>query len=418
MEIDKYKDKRGELLFPIKNNNYFGNIVESTVSINKKNVFRGLHSNNFDKLVTCVRGKILDIIINLDETNEDYLVPKYYELSSEKNNQILVPKKHAHGFLVLEDDSIIIYYFNGKYSTETTKFINYQDPFLNIKLPINNAIISDKDNESNFLKPIDYILLGGTGYIGSHIYKNLVKQKKNIIKLNERLENIEKIREKLILYNPKYVINSAGISGYPNIDWCEKNKKETIKTNITYQLTLVDICNKLDIKLIIIGSGGIFKGNEIKKEEDRGDYFDTFYSECRIYLENIIRNYSNVLYLRINYPISSDNNSKNLLVKIEKWNQIADSDLSITCLDTMIPFLADLIESGENGVLNFVNPGYINLINIKKKINHIKKCDHNFTIFKNNRPCPLLCTKKMEKYEIDNIEKSIIECIKKLNNIN
>ena len=61
MEL-KFVDNRGTLYFPIKHNY---NFKQSTVSCNKKNVFRGIHINTFDKLVTCIQGKILDIVINL-----------------------------------------------------------------------------------------------------------------------------------------------------------------------------------------------------------------------------------------------------------------------------------------------------------------------------------------------------------------
>ena len=57
---NSFTDKRGYLMFPIKDN---FNFKQCTISHNKKNVFRGIHINNFDKLVTCIQGKIMDIIL-------------------------------------------------------------------------------------------------------------------------------------------------------------------------------------------------------------------------------------------------------------------------------------------------------------------------------------------------------------------
>ena len=71
-----YLDNRGKLFFPVKNQIY----RQCTVSVNKQFVFRGIHINNFAKLVTCIQGKILDIIINFDNTADDYLIPKYFNL--------------------------------------------------------------------------------------------------------------------------------------------------------------------------------------------------------------------------------------------------------------------------------------------------------------------------------------------------
>ena len=71
-----YLDNRGKLFFPVKTQLQV--FKQCTVSVNKQFVFRGIHINNFAKLVTCIQGKILDIIINFDKTADDYLVPKYF----------------------------------------------------------------------------------------------------------------------------------------------------------------------------------------------------------------------------------------------------------------------------------------------------------------------------------------------------
>ena len=171
---------------------------------------------------------------------------------------------------------------------------------------------------------------------------------------------------------------------------------------------MAKICKDLNIHLTVVGSGGIFKGKDIKYEKDEGDYFDNFYSECRIYLENIIKNYENVLYLRVNYPISSDSNDKNLLIKLSKYNKIADSNMSITCLDTLIPLLSNIIENNEIGVLNFINPGTINLVDIKKMYNKKHNIENTFSIIENkDRPCPILDSTRIEKYQPKYIKESI-----------
>lgn len=407
--MNTFNDNRGQLLFPIKDEKILGRITQSTVSKNKKNVFRGFHSNNFDKLVTCINGKILDIIIDLNKDSENYLKPQYFTLDPNTDLfQILVPKNFAHGFLSLEENSIVLYHFNGIFKNEETKFINYQDPYLNIELPIKEIILSDNDSKKIFIEDIDYVIIGHKGYIGSKIYNFFQKDNKKIIFLKERLEQIDEIKKKLELYQPKFVINAAGLTGYPNTSWCDIHKTETIETNLTFQLTLAKICNDLKMHLTIVGSGGIFKNNGIKKESEQGDYFESFYSECRIYLENLIKNYENILYLRVNYPISSDYNEKNLLIKLSKYNKIVNANMSITCLDTLLPLLGNIIENRETGIFNFINPGTINLIDIKKLINKKNNIENNFEIIENkDRPCPILDSKQIEKYHAKNIKESI-----------
>ena len=264
----QYLDNRGKLFFPVKHNFDF---KQCTVSCNKKYTFRGIHINTFEKLVTCIQGKILDIIINFDKTAEDYLIPKYYTLDpSSELFQILVPPNYGHAFLSLDANSILLYHLAGEFSESDTKHINYLDPFINITLPIDNTdlVISKKDRILNFIKPIDYIVFGSKGFLGSNIVDILKTTNKNFITSDLRLHEIAKIKDLLTAYSPRYVINCAGLCGYPNIFWCDSNRIETIETNITHQLTLANTCKDLNIHLTIFGSAGIFNNDKIYNEDE------------------------------------------------------------------------------------------------------------------------------------------------------
>ncbi len=401
---NSYNDERGELLFLIKDNNFTS--LDTTISINKKNVFRGLHINNFSKMVSCIQGSILDIIVNMQTGSKDYLKPQYFNLSASENNKIIVPPNYAHGFLTLEENTIIIYNFQNKFIPDETIHIHYQDPYINLQLPQDiKFIISEKDNLKNFIKPIDYVIIGSRGYLGNHITNILILQGKNVITITDRLSDISSIKNKLVLYKPKYIINAAGIS---NTDWCDTNKEQTIETNVTYQLTLCHICRELGIHLTLFGTGGIFNKNLIYKDNDDGDYYEKFYNESRIYLEKLIISYKNVLYLRINYPISSCSNPKNLLVKIINFTKIYNSSISMTCVDTLFPLLSNIIENKEGGIMNFVNPGTISLVDIKEKYNNIHNISINYErVNINYRPVVVLDTLKIEKYNPENINVSI-----------
>jgi dTDP-4-dehydrorhamnose 3,5-epimerase len=416
--IRKFEDERGKMLFPIDENIHFL-FKQCTISINKKNVFRGLHINNFDKLVTCIQGEIYDVIVDLNINSNDYLIPKYYNLKYDTDlNQIFIPKGFAHGFLSLEDNSIIVYHFSNIFKSDETIHINYLDPFINIKLPIinNNVILSDNDKKLNFVKKIDYIVLGGNGFLGSNIIKILKLQDKNVLKMDIRLENIEELNDKIKLYKPSYIINAAGLTGSPNTKWCDDNKEKTIETNITFQLTLCKICNDLNIHLTIFGSGGIFlPSNNIKLENEKGDNSDTFYSACRINLENILFSYKNILYLRINYPLSYDSNDKNLLNKLIKYNIIEDKKMSITCIDTLFPILPKMIENNEVGICNFVNPGFINLSEIIKYYYEYNSIVKNI-IIQNNKLGLMLDTTRIYKYTQESINVSVQKCIQLFKN--
>lgn len=418
--MNKFSDNRGTLIFPIKENSF--NFGQCTVSINKKNVFRGLHMNNFDKLVSCIQGSVLDIIVDLNEHSPEYLIPKYFFL---KETQILVPSGFAHGFLSLEDNSILVYHFNGVFTDENTKHIHYRDPFIRIpsliSLPdryieIKDPILSEKDSIRNFIKPIDYLIFGYKGFIGSFIVENL--KDKSFITSDLRLENVQEIKELLEFYKPKYIINCAGITGRPNIFWCEDHKTETIESNLTYQLTLAHLCSKLGIHLTVLGSGGIFLNDKEYSESETGNFKDNYYSQLRIELESLISKYA-VLYLRINFPISSRSSPKNLITKLISYNKIDHAYISITCLDNMIPILINMIESGETGITNFTNPGFISLVEIKNLLNKFYYKD--FEVNKNldqKRVTSLLKAEKILKYNPLYIEDALKECVKEYFRVN
>ena len=413
MQSNKYSDERGSLYFPIKNNTF--NVKECTISTNKVNVFRGIHINNFDKLVTCISGKILDIIINFNEKDEDYLIPKYYTLDPLTDTfQIFIPKNYGHCFLSLEENSTLVYHFSDIFSNETTKHINYLDPFLKIKLPIENPILSQKDAELNFIKPNDFLIFGHNGFLGKNIINSLENENKNYITSSLRLNEILEIEKLIKLYKPKYVINCAGLTGSPNIFWCDDHKVETIETNIIFQMTLVKICNENNVHLTTLGSGGIFKNDKFYNECDEGNYDNNFYSKTRIYLENIIKHYKNVLYLRINYPISENVSNKNLLTKLLSFNEINDVEISVTCIDELFPILINMIEKKETGICNFVNDGSIHLSEILKIYNKHSVNKKEIIISNkpvNDRSYAKLRVGLLEKYNIMNVNDAIENCV-------
>lgn len=410
---NKFLDNRGTLFFPIKNNKF--NFSQCTISKNKLNVFRGLHANPFDKLVTCINGKILDIVVNLfDKKSDDYLMPKYYLLDPNTELfEILVPKNYAHGFLSLEENSILTYHFNGEFTPENTTHISYLDPQLNISEELNKfysgeLILSEADKKSNFLKKKDYLVFGSNGFLGSTVLKYI--EKDNYLISNLRLHEIDKIENLLKTESPKYVINCAGLTGSPNIFWCDEHKTETIETNLTYQLTLANLCKKYNIHLTVFGSGGIFENDRFYSENEKGNFKEGFYTECRINLENIIRIYENVLYLRVNYPLSSSESPKNLLTKLISYKTVDDIEISISGVDELIPVLFKMIENNEVGVCNFVNKGCISLVEIKKLIND-KEFQINTNLKENKRSFSKLKVEMIEKYGVSDVRDYIVKCV-------
>ena len=125
--------------------------VQDNQSQSSKGVLRGLHFQVGDyeqaKLVRVIKGSVLDVCVDLRENSETYL--KYFSilLSEENKTQLFVPRGFAHGFLVLEDQTIFSYKCDNYYHKESERGIIYNDPDLAIDWRYENSrlLISDKD---------------------------------------------------------------------------------------------------------------------------------------------------------------------------------------------------------------------------------------------------------------------------------
>ncbi|WPX07799.1 dTDP-4-dehydrorhamnose 3,5-epimerase [Anaerocellum danielii] len=112
-----------------------------------KNVLRGLHYQKPPfcqaKLVSCLRGSIFDVVVDIRENSPTYGKFECFHIDSKKNNIVYVPVGFAHGYLVLEDDTIVLYNMSEIYSPEHEGGIRWDS--LSIPWPIKNPILSDKD---------------------------------------------------------------------------------------------------------------------------------------------------------------------------------------------------------------------------------------------------------------------------------
>lgn len=117
--------------------------------------FRGLHfqypPHAEIKLVQCLRGKVLDVALDLRCGSKTFLNCFTYELSAENRNCIVIPAGFAHGFQVLEPNSELIYFHSAKYVKESESGINYNDPKINLVLPLPVTGSSIKDKSMAYL---------------------------------------------------------------------------------------------------------------------------------------------------------------------------------------------------------------------------------------------------------------------------
>lgn len=115
---------------------------ETFSSSSSKNVIRGLHFQTHNpqaKIVSVIHGKVWDVIVDLRPKSPTYKKWAGIELSSENHRSLFVPQGFAHGFVSLEDETIMLYQCDGAYDKESDSGIIYNDPEINIVWPIDDA---------------------------------------------------------------------------------------------------------------------------------------------------------------------------------------------------------------------------------------------------------------------------------------
>lgn len=123
---------------------------ETFVSYSCKNVIRGLHfqtNNPQAKIVTVLSGRVWDVIVDIRKDSPTFGKWIGEILSCDNHKAFYVPKGFAHGFVALEDNTIMLYQCQEPYDKETDTGILYNDPELGIKWPIDieNSIHSERD---------------------------------------------------------------------------------------------------------------------------------------------------------------------------------------------------------------------------------------------------------------------------------
>tara|TARA_Y100000389_G_scaffold193364_1_gene222053 strand:+ start:1910 stop:2443 length:534 start_codon:yes stop_codon:yes gene_type:complete len=116
----------------------------------KRNVFRGFHfqtKNKQSKYVNVIKGKILDIVIDLRKNSKTF--GKVFKIILSKNNALglYIPSGFAHAYYSFDKENIIYYKLDNYYNPKFESGIIYNDPNLNLKWPNKNMIISKKDKQ-------------------------------------------------------------------------------------------------------------------------------------------------------------------------------------------------------------------------------------------------------------------------------
>ena len=135
--------------------------VQDNESKSSYGVMRGLHFQRppftQSKLVRCVKGAVLDVAVDIRKGSPTYGQHVAVELTEENHRQIFIPKGFAHGFAVLSETAVFQYKCDEFYHPEADGGISILDDSLRIywKIPMDQAILSEKDTKHPLLKDFD-----------------------------------------------------------------------------------------------------------------------------------------------------------------------------------------------------------------------------------------------------------------------
>ena len=125
-------------------------IKQSNVSENrKKHTLRGFHyqlpPHGENKVISCIKGAIYNVVVDLRENSNTYLQWESFELTEKNRLSLHVPIGCANAYLTLSDDTWVLYYHSEFYVPREERGIRYNDPYFKFNWPAEPNVISDKD---------------------------------------------------------------------------------------------------------------------------------------------------------------------------------------------------------------------------------------------------------------------------------
>ena len=162
IQPDVFYDYRGEYVetWNVENYKIFDHLVndgksitfkQDDISTSVKHTLRGLHGDSKTwKLVSCVYGSLLQVVVDMRESSDTYLEYDMFSINDKNRNQILIPPGFANGHLVMSDFGVFSYKQSTLYGGASKQFtVKWNDPKLNIPWPIDNPILSLRDKNAD-----------------------------------------------------------------------------------------------------------------------------------------------------------------------------------------------------------------------------------------------------------------------------
>lgn len=202
------------------------------------------------------------------------------------------------------------------------------------------------------------ILIIGAGWLG----RRCAESWPDAVLSDKIVATVDDVLALLDEHKPDAVLNSAGIVGKPNVDWCETNQVETIKGNAMLPLIIAEACQKRGVYLLHMGTGCIFYGDSPApggwRESDPANP-SAVYTRSKYAADLCLTTMPNIGIARIRMPIDSRPSPANLIDKLASYKRVIDVENSVTIIEDMVNVFRQLLEKKGAGVFHVTNPGTI-----------------------------------------------------------
>lgn len=203
------------------------------------------------------------------------------------------------------------------------------------------------------------ILIIGKGYLGTRMAESwpdavitdkIIKSKEDVLKLIDE-------------HKPDAILNAAGITGKPNVDWCEDHQLETIEGNTILPIEIAKACQERGVYLLHLGTGCIFYGSSshadgVWREDDYANPV-AVYTRSKYAADLVLTTLPNIGIARLRMPIDDHPCPPNLIDKLVRYHKVVDVINSVTVVEDLIMACRKLLEKKAEGVFHTVNPGAI-----------------------------------------------------------
>lgn len=238
-------------------------------------------------------------------------------------------------------------------------------------------------------------LLGGTGYVGQ-AYQAFMRRRgiahRSVSRAELDYARPGVLAEALRRDRPEFLINAAGYTGKPNVDACELHKAECLFGNAALPGLIAEACEAADVPWGHVSSGCIYSGARPDgsgfREDDEPNFTFrrgpcSFYSGCKALGEEVLAGRPNVFTWRLRIPFNNEDNPRNYLTKLMRYERLLEATNSISELGEFCEAtLACWLRRVPFGTYNVCNPGQVTTHEIVALIERSGVCRKAFTFFK------------------------------------